>query len=192
MATRALPYFTPEQYLVFDRSSDTRHEYMFGDILPIEGGMPAHARITANTTVAISNRLTTPGCAVYSSSLRVCVNAKFAYAYPDLSVVCGQPEYTDAREDTITNPTLIVEVLSPSTEGYDLGKKARMYWKIASLTGLLFIDQKRVWIEYWFRAPGGKWDKQEIESLHDMLDIESSSSRIPLAEIYAGVNLPAA
>jgi Uma2 family endonuclease len=192
MATHALPYFTPEQYLAFDRSSDTRHEYMFGDILPVEGGMPAHARITANAITAISNRLTTSGCAVYSSSLRVCVDAKFAYAYPDLSVICGQPQYTDAREDTVTNPALIVVVLSPSTEGYDLGKKARMYWKIASLTGLLFIDQKRVWIEYWFRSPGGKWDKHELESLHDTLHIELSRSDIPVSEFYAGVNLPAA
>src|ERR1039458_7715150 len=189
MATHALPYFTPEQYLVFDRSSDTRHEYMFGDILPIEGGTPTHARITANTIAAFVYRLSTTGCAVYSSSLRVCVDSNSAYAYPDLSVVCGNLEYTDAREDTVTNPKLIVEVLSPSTEDYDLGKKARMYWKIASLTGLLFIDQKKVWIEYWFRAPGGKWDKQELESLNGVLHIESSGADIPVAEIYAGVDL---
>jgi Uma2 family endonuclease len=189
MATHARPYFTPEQYLVFDRSSDNRHEYFFGDIIPIECGTPAHARITANTTAAFVNRLSTTECAAYSSSLRVCVDTKTAYVYPDLSVVCGELKFSDARQDTITNPSLIVEILSPSTEDRDLGIKARLYWKIASLTDLLFIDQDKVWIEYWFREPGGKWDRQDLESLTDTLRIASSGAEIPLTEIYAGVKL---
>ena len=189
MATHPLPYFTPEQYLTFDRSSTVRHEYMFGDVIPIQAGTAAHARIIANTTRAMGNRLS-GACADYSSSLRVCVDAKAAYAYPDLSIVCGTPEYLDSQKDTLTNPKLIVEVLSPSTENYNLGKKARLYWNIASLTGLIFIAQNEVWIEYWFRAPEGKWDRQQIVGLHDALRIDLCSSDIPVAEIYSRVDFP--
>jgi Uma2 family endonuclease len=191
MATHPLPYFTPEQYLTFDRSSDRDHEYFFGEIIPVESGKPTHGRITANTITAIASRLSTTNCAVYSSSLRVCVDGKSAYAHPDLSVVCGTLEYTDDTRDTVTNPKVIVEVLSPSTLNYDLGPKARLYWKIATLTDLLFVDQKKVWIEYWFRAPAGKWDSQLWESLDDIVRIASIASEIPVKEIYAGVELEA-
>ena len=189
MATRQLPYFTPEQYLEFERSSDTKNEYISGEILPVEGGTPSHSRILGNSILAIGNRLSTTGCAVYPSSLRVCVDRKSLYVYPDVTVVCGELEFTDDRKDTVTNPNIIVEVLSPTTVDHDLGPKARMYWKIASLTDLLFIDQRKVWIEYWFRPPGGKWDHREFESLNDTVHIESTGSDIPVAEIYTGVEL---
>jgi|ERR1035441_1105071 Uma2 family endonuclease len=191
MATRQLPYFTPEQYLEFERNSDTRNEYISGEIFPVESGTPAHSLIGANTIVAIATRLSTDRCKVYSSSLRVCVDRKSLYVYPDVTVVCGKLEYTDERKDTITNPNIIVEVLSPTTLDYNLGPKARMYWKIASLTDLLFIDQQKVWIEYWFRSPGGKWDNREFESLNDVVHIESTGSGFPVAEIYAGIEFEA-
>src|ERR1017187_8229830 len=110
MATPAIPYFTPEQYLEFDRRSDTDNEYISGEILPVEGGTPSHSRITANTTIAIGKRLSTGSCSVYSSGLRVCADRKSSYMYPDLSVVCGKLESTDDRKDSVTNPKMIVEV----------------------------------------------------------------------------------
>ena len=191
MATRQLPYFTPEQYLTFDRSSDRRHEYIFGEIVPVENGTAAHSRIAGNSMIAIGKRLSTAGCGAHDASLRVCVDRKSVYVYPDITVVCGKLEYAGGQKDTVTNPNMIVEVLSPTTLNYNLGAKARMYWKIASLTDLLFIDQQKVWIEYWFRSPGGKWDSRQFESLHDIVHIESTGSDIPVAEIYAGVELEA-
>jgi Uma2 family endonuclease len=191
MSTPALPYVTPEQYLEFDRSSDRTHEYLFGEIIPVESGTVAHSLIGANSLVAIANRLSTDSCRAYNPNLRVCVDRKSSYVYPDVTVVCGKLEYTDGRQDTVTNPKIIVEVLSPTTLNYDLGAKTRMYWKIASLTDLLFIDQEKVWIEYWFRSPGGKWDHLEFESLSDTVHIVSSAIDIPVTEIYAGVELPA-
>ena len=106
-----------------------------------------------------------------------------------MTVVCGRLEYSDDKRDTVSNPNVIVEVLSRTTKDYDLGSKARMYWKIASLTDLLFIDQKKVWIEYWFRIPGGKWDRQLFEGLNDIVCISSIGSEIPVNEIYTGVEL---
>jgi Uma2 family endonuclease len=189
MSTHPLLYFTPEQYLTFDRSSDRRHEYLYGEIFPVENGTPAHSLIGANALVAIAKRLSTDNCRAYNPNLRVCHDPKFSYFYPDVTVVCGKLEFTDDKQDTVTNPKVIVEVLSPSTLNYDLGAKARLYWKIASLTDLLFIDQKRVWIEYWIRTLAGKWERQVFESLNDIVSIGSTASEIPVAEIYAGVEL---
>jgi Uma2 family endonuclease len=187
MATHSLPYVTPEQYLEFDRNSEGNNEYIHGEIRPVEGGTPAHATIAANSIFAIMKRLAPGGCRVMASSLRISVDRKSMYVYPDTSVICGKLDYTDDRKDTVTNPTMIIEVLSPSTVNYDLGLKTRMYWKIPSLTDLLFIDQGKVWLEYWFRSPGGKWDSRELESLNDILQIESLAIEIPATEIYAGV-----
>jgi len=190
MAAPSLPYVTLEQYLAFDRDSEIDHEYIYGAVRPVEQATSGHGRIVANTTIAIGTRISAMDCAVYASSARVCAESKSLYVHPDLTVVCGKVEYA-ADEDTITNPKLIVEVLSPTTANYDLGPKARMYWKIATLTDLLFVDQKKVWIEYWFRVPGGKWASREYESLSDAVHIESTGIDIPVAEIYAGVELEA-
>lgn len=113
------------------------------------GGTPAHSLIGANSLGAIATRLSTARCRVYNSSLNVCVDRASLYVYPDVTVVCGKFQYADDRKYTVANPNLIIEVLSPTTLDYNLGPKARMYWKIASLTDLLFIDQEKVRIEYW-------------------------------------------
>ena len=104
--------------------------------------------------------------------------------------MCGQLEYTDDKKDTITNPKIVVEVLSHTTRNYDLGEKLRMYWSIPSLTDILLIEQKKVWIEYWYRVPGGEWSKRVLENLHDTLRIDSANFDIPVAELYAGVEFP--
>ena len=121
----------------------------------------------------------------------MCLNRKTSYAYPDTTVVCGELEYSDEEEDTVSNPKIVVEVLSPTTKNYDLGPKLRLYWSIASLTDILLIEQKKVWIEYWFGAPGEEWSKRVLENLHDILRIESANCEIPVTELYAGVEFPA-
>jgi len=106
-------------------------------------------------------------------------------------VVYGEVEYSDDGEDAISNPKIVVEVLSPTTKNNDLGPKLRLYWDVASLTDILLIDQETVWIEYWFRTPGGEWKNCTLESLQERLMIESAGCEIPVAEIYAGVEFSA-
>jgi Uma2 family endonuclease len=191
MATQPVPHFTPEEYLEYDRNSEFKNEYIYGEIVPMVGATPWHGLISANTGRAFGNRYSAHGCRVFDSSVRVCLNRATIYAYPDTTVVCGQLEYSDEKKDTVTNPKIVVEVLSPTTKNYDLGEKLRMYWSIASLTDVLLIEQKKVWIEYWFRAPGGEWSKRVLENLDDILRIGSADCEIPVTELYAGVEFPA-
>jgi len=192
MATQSLPYVTPEQYLEFDRASEFNNEYLFGEIITIGGGTPWHARIIANAIRELGNRLSDGPCGVFSSSLRVALNPKTGYVYPDVTVVCGELEYVDGHEDTITNPKLVVEVLSPTTRNHDLGDKARLYWKVPSLSDVIFVEQDRIGIEHWHRTSDGGWRSTDMEDPDGILSIESLNSKIPVAQLYQGVKLPAA
>jgi len=192
MPTRTFPYFTAEQYLTFDRSSEFKNEYIFGDIVCMAGGTPRHALIMTNAAGELRNRLSGGCCRVYSSDLRVSLNPKTGYVYPDVTVVCGELEYVDKQKDTIANPKLVVEVLSPTTLDHDLGVKARLYWEAPSLSDLLFIEQDKVGIEHWYRASDGEWKRTVLRALDAVLDIRSLNCQIPVAQLYLGVELPSA
>jgi Uma2 family endonuclease len=192
MATQSLPYVTPEQYLEFDRNSEFQNEYIHGEIVPMTGGSPRHARIIANAIGELHSRFSEGPCGVFSSALRVAVNPKIGYVYPDVTVVCGELEYVDAREDTVTNPKVVVEVLSSTTRNYDLGDKARLYWETPSLTNLVFIEQERIWIEHWHRATDIEWKKTVLKDAAGILNIESLNCQIPVGRLYLGAELPAA
>ena len=180
---------TPEEYLKLDRNSELRHEYVFGEVVPMVGGTFQHGVIAVNAMCALRNGLAKGPCHVLGCSLRVMLRRDAVYAYPDATVVCGKPEFLDEERDTLTNPKLLVEVLSPTTRNYDLGDKTRMYWQIPSLTDLLLIEQDKVWIEYWSRGPGGKWDRKLAGDLGDVLKIESLDCDLPVAEVYSGVEM---
>ena len=192
MASQPITDVAPEQYLEYDRNSKFKSEYIYGEIMPVEGGTAWHSLIGANVIRQLGNRLAGSPCRVFNSSLRVSLDPKKAYVYPDVTVVCGQLEYVDTKKDTITNPKVAVEVLSPSTMNRDLGVKARLYWKVASLTDLIFIEQEKVGIEHWFRLASGKWDSTILEDAGEVLKIESIGCEIPVRELYDGVELPPA
>ena len=123
MATQPVPHLTAEEYLEFDRNSEFRNQYIYGEVAPRVGGTPWHSLISGNAVYEFRNRFSAHGCRVFDSSLRVCLNRKTSYAYPDTTVVCGELEYSDEEEDTVSNPKIVVEVLSPTTKNYDLGPK---------------------------------------------------------------------
>jgi Uma2 family endonuclease len=190
MATQTLPYVTPEQYLECDRNSDVRNEYIAGEVLPMVSVTESHSLIVANVVHSLKARLSGSPCRVYASGPRTILDPKKGYVYPDVMVVCGERQYLDAKRDTVTNPKIAVEVLSPSTMNYDLGVKARLYWAVASLSDLIIIEQDKIEIEYWHRANDGEWKKTIIEDPNGILKIESVSCEIPVSEIYEGVELP--
>jgi Uma2 family endonuclease len=187
MSSGSVPGVSPEEYLEFDRHSEFRHEYSFGEIIPISGGAANHSLIAGNTIYVLISLLLEKPCLVFDSSIRVLLHKGSLYSYADATVVCGKPEYLDDHLDTLVNPKLVVEVLSPSTRNYDLGPKTRRYWQIPSLTDLVLIEQDQVWIEYWSREPGGEWMKKMLVERGDVLRVQSLDCTLPVAEIYKGI-----
>ena len=187
MATQPLTQITPEGYLRLDRESDTKHEYIDGQILAMAGGSPRHALVTANVSGTLHIRLRGTGWFVHSPDLRVCVRRERLITYPDVAVVCGTPEFLDDRRDTILNPVVLVEVLSPSTSGFDRGLKGYLYRNVASLREYLLVEPDTTGVEHYRRADG-EWirnytDRGEAIRL-DLLGVE-----LPLEEIYYGVEM---
>src|SRR5882724_8135313 len=123
MSAQSIPRLTPEQYLEIERAADFKSEYFAGRMYAMVGGWIPHAHIIANVTGALFQALRGGPCIALSSDARLGVSVEGLYTYPDLMVVCGGPKFVDNRRDTVMNPTVIVEVLSKSTEGYDRGFK---------------------------------------------------------------------
>lgn len=176
----AIPKLTPQDYLVQERIAETKSEYIAGEIFAMAGGSPAHNLISANAMRELGNRLKQRPCRVYSSDQRVAVAD--AYVYPDVSVVCGQPEFSD--DDNLVNPTLIVEVLSKSTEDYDLGGKFARYRQVATLSEYLTIAQDRVEVLLHQRQAEGRWLLSEITRADALIELPGVGCQLSVAELY--------
>jgi Uma2 family endonuclease len=177
-------YVSPEEYLEFERLAETKHEYLHGEIIAVAGGSPGHGLIGGNVFRALGNRLDGTKCIPFNSDVRVCVRWGSLIAYPDVSIVCGAIEYVDDKRDTIANPRIVVEVLSPSTRNYDRGEKSRLYRLMPSLTEYLLIEQTPVEIEHYRRLPNDHWDIETIRDANAIVRLESIGCAIPISEIY--------
>lgn len=180
--------YTPEQYLAMERSADFKSEYDGGFITAMAGASTRHNLIALNMASEIRSRLKGRRCMVFMSDMRLCVNSTGLYTYPDVMAVCGEGEYLDAEVDTLLNPTLIVEVLSTTTESYDRGRKFGHYRRLASLKEYVMVAQDEVRVERYNRQ-GDFWVLAEFTSLDDTLRLESIECEIPLREIYDKVEL---
>ena len=147
--------WTPEEYFEFELTSETRHEYFQGEIYAMTGGSPKHSLIAGNAYASLHGQLRKQPCRVYTSDLRLSISAVSLYTYPDIMVICGELEYAFTRRDTVTNPVLILEVLSPSTESYDRGKKFQHYRTLDSSQEYIVISQDAAHIERFTRQPDG-------------------------------------
>ena len=189
MSINPVSFVSPEEYLERERLSDERHEYVFGEMVAMARPSPAHGVVVNNVAFALRSRLESRGCRVFTESLRVSVKWGDLIAYPDVVLRCGKPEWADEKHDTLTNPSFIAEVLSPSTTEYDLALKARLYRMISSLSEYLFIDPKRVHIEYWRRLPSGNWEVADINDPDATVRLESVDFEMPVREIYKNVEV---
>jgi Uma2 family endonuclease len=187
MATQPLHHYSLEEYFDFEEKAGIPHEYIDGEIAPAFDGMPAHSLIITNAAGEFRSRLAGGKCRAYSSGPRLMLRRNRNYGYPDVTVVCGELEFSDEKKMTVTNPKLVLEILSPSNRSYDLGEKLRLYWKLPSLTDVILVDQESISIEYWFRAIDGEWKNRILENANDILRIESLECEIPVAAIYDGV-----
>jgi Uma2 family endonuclease len=181
---------TEQEYLDFERSSETKHEFYAGEIFAMAGSTPDHALITMNLGSALKSALRDRDCLVYSPDLRIKNEASGLQTYADVAVLCGEANFTDDNPPALTNPTLIAEVLSESTEGYDRGKKFHHYCRIPSLTTYLLVSQNAPTIEALVRQAEFQWEHRVITGLEKLIEIPAWGIQIALREIFAGVKFP--
>jgi Uma2 family endonuclease len=192
MAIRELELrkFTPEEFLAIERRAEERSQYVCGHIYNMAGASPRHELLCANVVAALHRSLK-PMCHVYGSNLRIRTTADGLFTYPDASVVCGALQFHDEREDTVTNPMVILDVLSKSTERFDRGGKFDLCKSIASLRSYILIAQHRPRVELFVRQPDGEWTLTVTEGLSARLEVESVGSWLDMSDIYRGVTFDA-
>ena len=182
----ALTYLTPEEYLVWERKQPFKNEYHNGQIVAMSGASRWHNRITVALTIHLGNQLMESECDVYASEMRVRTSPTVSYFYPDVIVVCGEQHFEDDTFDTLLNPIVLIEVLSPSTAAYDRGEKFEHYKQIASLQEYILISQDRVRVEHYSRQET-QWNRNTFQHLEDVLSLTSIECEVPLRAIYRRV-----
>ncbi len=191
MSAHPQPRLTPEEYLELDRASEFRNEYYNGRMYAMSGGSVPHAIIIGNLTRETGNALRGRPCFVAPSDLRVRVSSDGLYTYPDVVVVCGEIEVLDGRKDTVLNPILIIEVLSPGTEAYDRGFKSAQYRTLETLQEYALVSQSEPRVEIFRRQSSGDWLLSEAVGLEAVCRLNSVDSNVKLSEIYANVTFEA-
>ncbi len=193
MATALLKekLYTPQEYLERERLAETRSEYINGRIYAMAGTSMPHAIISGNVYAALHNHLRGTSCTPMFNDMRVHIPDTGLYTYPDIVVVCGEPEMLDSRIDTLINPILIIEVLSDSTEAYDRGEKYAHYRRIPTLQEYVMISQKTPFIEQCLREDN-HWTLNEVSGLDATLTLRSIDCAITLRDIYTKITFPEA
>ena len=181
---------TPAEYLAIERAAEFKSEFYAGEMFAMAGASLSHIRAKDNLARHLGNKLQNGPCVALTSDLRVTVPRTRFYTYPDIVVVCGEPEFEDDHQDILVNPTVIVEVLSPSTQSYDRGAKLRQYRQILSLREYILVEQEEPVIEQLVLLPNGKWEQTIITGLESSLILSAVAAEIPLRDIYAGVKFP--
>jgi Uma2 family endonuclease len=181
---------TPAEYLALERRAEYRSQFYDGEIFAMAGASREHNLIAGNVSRELGNQLKGRPCETYQTDMRVRVSETGLYTYPDVVVVCGEPQFEDDQVDTLLNPTLIVEVLSPTTEAYDRGDKFEQYRALPSLAEYVLIAQDRYRVERFARQPDGQWLFAAASRLDEAVHLTSIACRLPLSEVYDRLNLP--
>jgi Uma2 family endonuclease len=191
MAT-APSFLTPEEYLRLERASQEKHEYADGQMFAMAGANRKHRKISGNLYVALQAKETESGCVSDNSDTRLFIPKSKRYTYPDVVMTCGEEQrFQDDSLDTLLNPTLIAEVLSPSTADYDRGGKFVSYMSIPSFSEYLLVSQDEVLVEQRVRLGPQEWKTRFFRQLQDSVTLESGGGlfMLPLSAIYAGVKI---
>lgn len=188
MSTQSRVRVTPEEYLLLERKAETRSEYFDGEMIPMSGVSLNHVTIVSNFVFELGSQFLDRPCRVLCTDLRVRTIRTGSYVYPDVIVVLGEPELEDDHHDTLLNPLVIFEVLSPSTESYDRGPKFAHYRTIESLREYFLVSQTEVRIERYLRQDDGNWLYSEVADPEASLELASVACRVPLSRIYRKVD----
>jgi len=183
-------HITPTEYLRLERQAETKSEYWDGQVYAMAGASEEHNLIVANLVMSLGFQVKGKPCKVYSNDMRVKVNAAGLYTYPDVIVVCGKAHFEDQYRDTLLNPTVLIEVLSPSTAAYDRGAKFEFFRMLESLSDYLLVAQDRPIIEHYVRQPDDKWLLSTYKGLDAVAHIGSIGCDVPLADVYDKVEWP--
>lgn len=178
------PLISQEDYLAMERSATEKHEYFKGEVFAMSGASLEHNRIFHNIYGQLFTHLKGKDCTPYGSDLRIHIPANSLYTYPDISIICGTPELTDEWSDTITNPAVIIEILSKSTADYDRGGKFFLYRSIQSLKEYILIDSTQTCIEIFTKQLNEHWLLSEYKKLTDIVEVKTISFRLILQEVY--------
>jgi Uma2 family endonuclease len=189
MSRQIKAYITPEEYLRLERQAEYKSEYVNGEIFAMSGASRKHNLVAGNIVAELNRQLRGKPCEVYPSDMRVKVTATGLYTYPDVVVVCGEPKFEDEYVDTLLNPTLLVEVLSQSTERYDRIAKSSYYRTLDSLAEHLLVAQDEVRLEQYVKQANGQWLLFECSSLDKVVELPSISCSLALRDVYDKVSL---
>ena len=189
MSFKLKPQFTSEDYLSLERKAERKSEYFNGEIFAMAGASPQHVLIVTNVVSELSSQLKTRPCNVYSTDLRLKVSATGLYTYPDVIVVCGEPQFDDDYKDTLLNSTLIVEVLSESTKDYDRGAKFEQYRMMEFFVEYVLIAQDKRHVEHFVRKPDNSWLLSETNHMKDTIELTAIACYLILSEVYDKVEL---
>ena len=185
MAARQIPWISPDEFLDAEELSDTKHSYHNGIVTAMAGGSYAHGRLAGNLLGSLFAALRGRNCAVVGSDVKL--HAGDSFVYPDLMVIRGLASKIPARPSVITNPVLIAEVLSPGTEAYDRGEKARLYRASPTVKQYALLSQDQPLIEIHTRHDDGTWRITEVSGLESVCEFSSLDCRIPFSDLYEGV-----
>jgi len=186
------PKMSPSEYLDWERMQEERHEYISGEVYTVTENMSGasfkHTIINSHVLIAIGAFLKDKPCNAFVNDLRIEVKSAESYFYPDITIVCQEFEASDKYLDMITNPSVVIEILSPSTARKDMGKKKFFYMQIPSLQEYIMIDSQSISVETIKRRNDGTWENQLTLDINDSLFISTINFTIPLKEIYSNVN----
>ncbi len=184
MAVQTKNYITPEEYLITEREAEFKSEYYQGEVFAMSGAGNNHNIITTNLTGQLYINFRKKNCQVYSNDMRLHIPVNGVYTYPDVMGVCGEKQFLDDKKDTLLNPFLIVEVLSPSTADYDRGTKFMLYRSIPSLQHYLLVDSRSYLVEKFSKNPNGTWVLTEIKDINAILTFSNLDLELALADMY--------
>lgn len=190
MSAAPKPFLSPEEYLAREREAETKSEYYDGEVFAMAGGSEEHSMIAVNVAGSLNSQLADRPCKVYNSDMRVRMEEDGPHAYPDVSVVCGEAEFADEKRDTLLNPTVIVEVLSPTTEAWDRGGKFERYQQRASLREYVLIAPDRPRVERYTRQGDEEWLLTVAAGLDRTISLPSIGCELRLAEVYRKITFP--
>jgi Uma2 family endonuclease len=188
MSQPAIKHVTEAEYLSFERSSQERHEYYKGEIYLMSGASFKHNIIEDNVRGSLHEFLKGRKCRSFGSNLRVHVPKNTLYTYPDILIVCDAPKFVDNEFDTLLNPAVLIEILSPSTGNYDRGAKFDLYRDIDSLKEYILIDSASVHCVRYKKNLDNTWTLSEFKNLHDTFPITTIDLQLQLSEVYSGVD----
>lgn len=187
-AVPATTFISIEEYLEQEETALEKHEYYYGEVFAMAGGTVNHNTIMGNTLSEINQFLKGKACRVFPSDLKVQIEANSLFTYPDISLVCGPLERWKNRDDVITNPVVIIEVLSRSTENYDRGQKFKLYRAIPSLQEYILISSTEALVEHYKKQAAHAWTLNEKKGLENSLEIETVQFSCALSDIYRDVS----